>query len=155
MSHWWQLPTPSTTFRSWALAYFHISLWYVSSSVFFKKQYNFSKNQCEKMSCPSSIRHWDLNPWPLKHESSSLTTRPGDSRLRLISYLSSFKTVELTCRRVEPIRAYRSTVCFCIARSSFKEKFRWPLLVNPTFITDIFWLISYFFSGSLINTLRS
>ena len=29
------------------------------------------------MSNPSSIKHWDSNPRPLKHESSPLTTRPG------------------------------------------------------------------------------
>ena len=34
-------------------------------------------NQCEKMSCPSSIRHWDSNPRPLECESPPITTRPG------------------------------------------------------------------------------
>ena len=29
------------------------------------------------MSCPSSIHHRDSNPWPLKHELSPITTRPG------------------------------------------------------------------------------
>ena len=29
------------------------------------------------MSCPSSIQHLDLNPQPLEHESSPITTRPG------------------------------------------------------------------------------
>ena len=29
------------------------------------------------MQCPSSIRRWDLNPRPLEHESSPITTRPG------------------------------------------------------------------------------
>ena len=29
------------------------------------------------MSCPSSIWCWDLNPRPLEHESSPITTRPG------------------------------------------------------------------------------
>ena len=37
----------------------------------------FTTNQCERMSCPSGIWHWDLNPQPLKHESSPITTRPG------------------------------------------------------------------------------
>ena len=27
--------------------------------------------------CPSSIRRWDSNPRPFKHESSPVTTRPG------------------------------------------------------------------------------
>ena len=34
-------------------------------------------NQCEKMSCPSSIWCQDSNSWPLKHEFSPITTRPG------------------------------------------------------------------------------
>ena len=33
----------------------------------------FTANQCEKISCPFSIRHWDLNPQPLVHESSPIT----------------------------------------------------------------------------------
>ena len=33
--------------------------------------------QCEKMSCPSSIRCRDSNPHPPDHESSPITTRPG------------------------------------------------------------------------------
>ena len=35
----------------------------------------FTTIQCEK--CPSSIRCWDSNPWPLDHESPPITTRPG------------------------------------------------------------------------------
>ena len=27
--------------------------------------------------CPSCIRYWDSNPWPLGHESPPITTRPG------------------------------------------------------------------------------
>ena len=35
-------------------------------------------NQCEKMSkCPSSIRRWDSNLQPDKHELSPITTRTG------------------------------------------------------------------------------
>ena len=37
----------------------------------------FTANQCEKMSCPSSIQLEDLNPLPLEHESPPITTRPG------------------------------------------------------------------------------
>ena len=37
----------------------------------------FTTNQCEKMSCPSSIRRQDSNPQPLKRESLPITTRPG------------------------------------------------------------------------------
>ena len=29
------------------------------------------------MSCPSRIRHWDLNPQPLEREYPPITTRPG------------------------------------------------------------------------------
>ena len=35
---------------------------------------NFTTNICEK--CPSSLRCWDLNPWPSGHESPPITTRP-------------------------------------------------------------------------------
>ena len=45
--------------------------------VFSNKQYYFTTYQCEKMSRTSSIRHQDLNPLPLEHESSQLTTRTG------------------------------------------------------------------------------
>ena len=37
----------------------------------------FTANQCEKMSCPSSIRCQDSNPQPFEHESPPITTRPG------------------------------------------------------------------------------
>ena len=36
---------------------------------------NFKINQCEK--CPSSIRCWDLNPWPSENKSPPITTKPG------------------------------------------------------------------------------
>ena len=36
----------------------------------------FTTNQCEKMSCPSSIWRQDSNSQPLDHESSPMTTRP-------------------------------------------------------------------------------
>ena len=37
----------------------------------------FTTNQCEKMSCPSSLRRLDSNPQPLERESPPITTRPG------------------------------------------------------------------------------
>ena len=37
----------------------------------------FTTNQCENMSCPSSIRCRDSNPRPLERESPPITTRPG------------------------------------------------------------------------------
>ena len=37
----------------------------------------FTTNQCEKMSCPSSICRRGLNPWPSERESPPITTRPG------------------------------------------------------------------------------
>ena len=46
-------------------------------SVFSNKQYNFYNTPMWKMSCPPSIWRRDLNPQPLKHESSPITTRPG------------------------------------------------------------------------------
>ena len=46
-------------------------------SVFLNKRYNFYNKSMWKMSRSSSIRCWDLNPQPLIHESSPITTRPG------------------------------------------------------------------------------
>ena len=37
----------------------------------------FTTNQCEKMSCPSSIWHRDLNTQPIEYELSPITTKPG------------------------------------------------------------------------------
>ena len=37
----------------------------------------FFTTQCEKMSCPSSIRRRELNPRPLEHALSPITSRPG------------------------------------------------------------------------------
>ena len=37
----------------------------------------FTTDQCEKMSCPSSIWRWDLNPQPSELEPPPITTRPG------------------------------------------------------------------------------
>ena len=42
-------------------------------SVFSNKQYNIYNKSMQKMSCPSRILRWNLNPWPLKHESSPIT----------------------------------------------------------------------------------
>ena len=38
---------------------------------------SFTTNKCEQMLWPSSIRHQNLNPRPLEHESPPITTRPG------------------------------------------------------------------------------
>ena len=46
-------------------------------SVFSTNNTIFTTNQCEKMSCPSSIRRRDSNPRPLDHESPPITTRSG------------------------------------------------------------------------------
>ena len=51
-------------------------------SVFSNKKYN----QCEK--CPSSIGHRDLNPRPLEHESSHITTSLGLPPDLLLKYHS-------------------------------------------------------------------
>ena len=45
----------------------------------------FTTIKCEKMSWPSSIQHWDLNPQPLDSKSPPITTRPGlPPRLHLL-----------------------------------------------------------------------
>ena len=46
-------------------------------SVFSNKQTVQFLQQIYVKKCPSSIRCWDLNPRPLEHESSPITTRPG------------------------------------------------------------------------------
>ena len=77
----------------WQLFWSHCSRPFPLSWIFFKKgqpslfsnyfrsfQTNnkiFTTNQCEKMSCPSSIRGRDSNPRPLEHEPPPITTRPG------------------------------------------------------------------------------
>ena len=62
-------------------------------SVFSSKQYNFNNKSMWKMSnCPSSIRHRDLNPWPLGHESSPITTRPG----LIVNVFKILLTLDLT-----------------------------------------------------------
>ena len=55
-------------------------------------------NQFEKMSCPSSILHRDLNPWPLKHDWSLIATRPGLPPIKTKVYLlrRRFGSVDLS-----------------------------------------------------------
>ena len=48
---------------------------YLFSSFQTKIRYNFTTNKCEN--CPSSIWCWDLNPRPMEHESTPITTRLG------------------------------------------------------------------------------
>ena len=65
-------------------------------SAFSNKQYNFKTNQCEKMSCPSSIRCQDSNPRPLDHESSLIITRPAlPPTLQLVTILAGLHSVAL------------------------------------------------------------
>ena len=52
-------------------------LFFVYFQSFSNKQYNFYNKSMWKMSCPSSIRRLDSNPWPLECESPPITTRPG------------------------------------------------------------------------------
>ena len=63
----------SSFFKKWANpGLFFIYFWYFQTN-----NKNFTPNQFEKMSCPSSIRRWDSNPRPLKRESPPITTSPG------------------------------------------------------------------------------
>ena len=55
-------------------------------------KYNFYNKSMWKMAFPSSILCQDLNPRPLKHESSSMTTRPG-LLLNVITFYISKKWV--------------------------------------------------------------
>ena len=68
-------------------------------SVISNKQYNFfTKDQCGKMSCPSSIVRRDSNPQPLKHESSPITTRPGGLSNRFRAGLKNRKSGRILFR---------------------------------------------------------
>ena len=60
-------------FFKWAIP----SLFFVYFRSFQTNNTNLTTNQCEKMSCPSSIPHRDSNPQPSELESPSITTRPG------------------------------------------------------------------------------
>ena len=59
-------------FKNWA----NPGLFFVCFRSFQTNNTIFNTNQCEKMSCPSSIRRRDSNPRPLKCESPPITTRP-------------------------------------------------------------------------------
>ena len=64
----------SIFFKKWA----NHGLFFVYFQSFQTNNTIFITNQCQKLSkCPSSIRFWDLNPQPFKHESSPITTTPG------------------------------------------------------------------------------
>ena len=74
-------------FKKWAIQGLFLHIFGLS------KQTNdtiLTTNLCEKMSCPSSIRRWDSNSQPLKHESSLITTRPG----LILSWLYSSTEVD-------------------------------------------------------------
>ena len=53
----------------------------------------FTTNECEKMSCQSSIPRQDSNPRPLECESPPITTRPGlPPKISIFLFLSSSLT---------------------------------------------------------------
>ena len=56
---------------------------------------NFTTNMYVKK-CPSSIRCGDLNSWPLEHESSPITIRPGLPHAIVTVYLFLTNTVPFT-----------------------------------------------------------
>ena len=45
-------------------------------SVFSNKQLHFYIKPTYVKKCPSNLQCWDSNPWPLKHQSSLIITRP-------------------------------------------------------------------------------
>ena len=60
-------------YKKWANpGLFFIYFWsfQTNNTIFYNKS-------MRKMSCPSSIRHWDSNPRPSERESPPITTRPG------------------------------------------------------------------------------
>ena len=67
-------PMPVYVFKKWAnLGPLSIYFWSFQANIITI----FTTNQCEKMSCPSSIRRQDSNPRLLERESPPITTRPG------------------------------------------------------------------------------
>ena len=48
-----------------------------ASVFFYFRSFQANNVVLTKMSCPSSISCQDSNPWPLEHQSSPITTRPG------------------------------------------------------------------------------
>ena len=67
-------------FLKWAIpGLFFVYFCLLMQTLQFLQQINMKK-------CPTSMWRWDLNPWPLKHESPLITTRPGFQLLQ--EYLS-------------------------------------------------------------------
>ena len=60
-------------FKKWA----NPDLFLVYFLFFQTNNTTFTTNQCEKMSCPSSIQRQDSNSRPSERESPPITTRPG------------------------------------------------------------------------------
>ena len=60
----------------------------------------FTTNQCEK--CPSSIRCWDLNPRPSKHESHPPSTGPGLPPKYFVFFVPKFPIFRLVYQDVPP-----------------------------------------------------
>ena len=69
-------------FKKWA----NLGLFFVYFRYFQTNNTIFTTNQCEKMSCPSSIWRQDLNNQPLKQQSSPITTRSG----LILAFLGKF-----------------------------------------------------------------
>ena len=64
-----------------------LDLFFVYFQSFQSNNTIFKANQCEK--CPSSIWALDLNPRPLEHELSNITTRPGLTVFFINKYMKS------------------------------------------------------------------
>ena len=67
-------------FFKWA----NLGLFFVYFRSFQTNNTIFTTNQCEKMSCPSSIRRRDSNPQPLERESPPITTRPVANLINIL-----------------------------------------------------------------------
>ena len=65
--------------RNWKLSFWNgpTLAYFCLFSLFSTNSTIFTTNQCQSMSCPSSVQCRNSNPWPLKHELSPVTTRPG------------------------------------------------------------------------------
>ena len=80
-----------------------------------KHYYNFYNRLMWKMSCPSSIRHRDSNPWSLDHEPPPITTRPGLPPWSIYVIAESFKIV-LTARSSKCTKGnVKLTLCFVVS----------------------------------------
>ena len=88
----------------------------------FLKQTIQISQQINLKKCPSSIRHWDSNTWPFKHDSSPITTRPG---------LPPIMSIHILTLHSHPSVCHQSSWIVILSNSMEISKYKytvfWPL----------------------------